>query len=42
VEDQQRFADLLINPPELSPALQRADEAHTRLIQSPGNGFISY
>lgn len=33
VEDQKRFADLLLNPPELSPALLRAREAHKRLIR---------
>jgi uncharacterized protein (DUF1778 family) len=33
VEDQQHFAEMLINPPELSPALVRASEAHTRLIR---------
>lgn len=31
-EDQRRFVDLLINPPPLSPALERAREAHARLI----------
>ncbi len=33
VEDQQRFAEMLINPPELPPAMLRAREAHTRLIR---------
>jgi len=33
IEDQQRFVDLLLNPPPLSPALQRARKAHTRLIR---------
>jgi uncharacterized protein (DUF1778 family) len=33
VEDQQRFVDLLLNPPDLSPALLRAQEAHARLIR---------
>lgn len=32
VEDQQRFVDLLLNPPLLSPALVRARETHHRLI----------
>lgn len=32
VEDQQRFVDLLLNPPPLSPALVRARETHHRLI----------
>ena len=31
VEDQRRFADLLLNPPEPAPALLRAAEAHKRL-----------
>jgi len=34
LEDQRRFVDLLINPPEPSPALQRADKAHAELIKS--------
>lgn len=33
VEDQRRFVDLLLNPPEPSPALLRAEEAHGRLIR---------
>ena len=32
VEDQGRFADLLLNPPELAPAMKRALEARERLI----------
>jgi len=32
VEDQQRFADALINPPPLTPAMERAIEHHRRLI----------
>jgi uncharacterized protein (DUF1778 family) len=35
LEDQQRFVDLLLNPPEPSPALKRAAKAHRRLIQEP-------
>jgi uncharacterized protein (DUF1778 family) len=31
VEDQRRFVDLLLNPPPLSPALERARDAHKRL-----------
>ena len=31
VEDQVRFVDLLLNPPP-APALERAREAHARLI----------
>lgn len=32
VEDQQRFADLLLNPPPLAPAMKRAMKARKRLI----------
>jgi uncharacterized protein (DUF1778 family) len=31
-EDQLRFVELLLNPPPLAPALERAREAHARLI----------
>jgi uncharacterized protein (DUF1778 family) len=31
-EDQVRFVELLLNPPPLVPALERAREAHARLI----------
>jgi len=31
VEDQRRFVDLLINPPPLAPAMERARDAHKRL-----------
>jgi uncharacterized protein (DUF1778 family) len=34
VDDQRRFAEGLLNPPELSPALLRAKEAHGRLIRT--------
>lgn len=34
VEDQRRFVELLLNPPALAPALQRAKKAHARLIAS--------
>ena len=34
VEDQQRFVELLLNPPVLAPALKRARKAHARLIAS--------
>ena len=34
VEDQQRFVELLLNPPVLAPALKRAGKAHARLIAS--------
>jgi uncharacterized protein (DUF1778 family) len=33
VEDQQRFVDLLLNPPPPSPALERAQAAHSLLIR---------
>jgi uncharacterized protein (DUF1778 family) len=33
VEDQQRFAEILLNPPPPSPALRRARGAHARLIR---------
>jgi uncharacterized protein (DUF1778 family) len=32
LEDQQRFVELLLNPPVLAPALKRARKAHARLI----------
>ena len=32
VDDQQRFAELLLNPPPLAPAMQRALKARKRLI----------
>ena len=32
VDDQQRFAELLLNPPPLAPAMQRALTARQRLI----------
>jgi uncharacterized protein (DUF1778 family) len=33
-QDQQRFVDLLLNPPALAPAMKRAKKAHSRLIVS--------
>lgn len=33
LDDQRRFVDLLLNPPALSPALKRAQQAHDRLIR---------
>jgi uncharacterized protein (DUF1778 family) len=33
IEDQERFVDLLLNPPPPSPALERAQKAHSRLIR---------
>jgi uncharacterized protein (DUF1778 family) len=32
VDDQQRFAEALIDPPPLKPAMNRAIERHRRLI----------
>jgi uncharacterized protein (DUF1778 family) len=32
LEDQRRFAEALINPPPLSPALKRAFKHHRRLV----------
>jgi uncharacterized protein (DUF1778 family) len=31
-EEQQRFAELLLKPPDPAPALKRAKRAHARLI----------
>jgi uncharacterized protein (DUF1778 family) len=36
VEDQERFAEALINPPPLAPAMQRAVARHRRLFGAPG------
>ena len=36
VADQARFVDLLLNPPPLSPAMERAREAHQRLALEEG------
>ena len=33
VEDQHRFAQALLNPPPLVPAMKRALQAHKRLIR---------
>jgi len=33
IDDQQRFVDLLLDPPPLSSALERARKAHSRLIR---------
>ena len=32
VEDQRQFVELLLNPPPLNAAMERAREAHARLI----------
>jgi uncharacterized protein (DUF1778 family) len=34
VEDQKRFAEALIAPPPLSPAMERAHIAHAKLIEN--------
>jgi uncharacterized protein (DUF1778 family) len=34
VADQQRFAEALINPPALAPAMVRAIERHRRLVKN--------
>jgi uncharacterized protein (DUF1778 family) len=33
VDDQQRFAEALLNPPPLAPAMKRALQAHRRLVR---------
>ena len=33
VEDQRRFVELLLDPPAIAPALERAKQAHARLIR---------
>ncbi|MSP02097.1 MAG: DUF1778 domain-containing protein [Acetobacteraceae bacterium] len=33
IEDQRRFVDLLLNPPALAPAMERARAAHERLTR---------
>ncbi|MEO7717323.1 MAG: DUF1778 domain-containing protein [Capsulimonas sp.] len=40
VEDQHRFAELLLDPPALSPAMHRAKAAHARLIRNTTNAAI--
>ena len=34
VDDQRAFVEALLNPPALSPAMERAREAHARLIEA--------
>ncbi len=34
IEDQERFANLLLDPPPLPPAMEHARAAHGRLIRS--------
>ena len=33
IEEQRRFVELLMDPPAANPALERAKDAHARLIQ---------
>ena len=33
LEEQRKFVDLLLHPPPLSPALERARKAHRKLIR---------
>jgi uncharacterized protein (DUF1778 family) len=33
-EDQRRFVELLLHPPDLVPAMKRAQQAHAELIES--------
>ena len=35
-DEQRRFVDLLLDPPQPAPALERARQAHASLIRSPG------
>ena len=37
IEDQERFAEALINPPPLTPAMKRAIARHRKLFGSPGD-----
>jgi len=41
VDDQSRFAELLLDPPALSSAMERAREAHSRLIRNSTAAPIS-
>lgn len=34
MDEQQRFASLLLDPPALAPAMKRAEQAHKKLIAS--------
>lgn len=36
LDDQRRFVDLLLDPPDLSPAMRRARDAHGKLLREPG------
>ena len=41
VADQRRFAELLLEPPPLSSAMQRAKKAHANLIGDSTNAQVS-
>jgi uncharacterized protein (DUF1778 family) len=41
VEDQRRFAELILDPPALSSAMDIAREAHARLIRSSTGVTVS-
>jgi uncharacterized protein (DUF1778 family) len=34
-EDSRRFAELMLNPPPMTPAMKRAKKAYERLVQQP-------
>lgn len=36
LDDQRRFVDLLLDPPDLTPAMRRARDAHGKLLREPG------
>lgn len=42
VEDQQRFFELLLNPPPVAPALERAKEAHNRLTAESRDSTVHH
>jgi uncharacterized protein (DUF1778 family) len=41
VEDQRRFAELLLDPPALTQAMRRAREAHAELIRDSTDAEVS-
>ena len=40
VDDQRHFAELLLDPPALLPAMKRAREAHARLVRTSTNAAV--
>ena len=32
IEDQEKFVDLLLNPPNLSPVLEKAKQYHSKMV----------